>query len=860
MLIGSRRSALLLSSALVGLAMLGLGGAAQAADQTYQFDIPAESLGQALTDFSRASSQQIVFSEDATNGRATKGLHGRYTAARALTVLLAGTDLQVETNSAGVMMVRSKKVGAASNEGAGNPNAAVETVTVTGSHIHNVETLTPTTTITSNDMIDQGYTTLSEVLEQLPSNSKAGASTESNSVFGFGNGALNNYGYASGVNLLSLGSDDTLVLLNGRRLPSTAEGSSTDISGIPVSAIDHVEILEDGASAVYGSDAVAGVVNIITKKDFDGIETGAHIYNIADGKQPDLGGYALGGFDWGTGNIVANYDFEDQKPLLASARPFTSGSLSPNYLLPRQQTSSVYAAVNQELADQLQFSASGIFSDRPYSASNNLGFVQTVSGRNTQYAGSAELDYTPISDWKLSLFGEFGTEQDSYADSIPSFSLVVDIKYHYAENSFELDADGTVISLPGGDVKLAVGASERSESFSLNDNLSDHSNVSRQIYSAYGELFIPLVGENNAIPLVQQLSIDAALRYDHYSDFGSTTDPKVTVKWTPVAEVSFHGSYSTSFKAPTLFQLDGFPAVYGFVAPANPADPGLGNALEYYSQANPNLRPETATTFAAGATITPSKVPGFAFDASYFNIDYRNVVKFLESDFAFSDVLDGQLGNFVNTNPTAAQINSQLAVDAASGGNSCYASSCAPSTIKAIANLGFVNAAVVQLSGLNLDTHYQIDSTIGQFRIAGDATYFLAYQEMITPSATAAPGAGIVYSPPRLRGKINVGWFKDSWSANARLNYTGSERNPTDPSCQNSCPVGSWTTIDLSASYAFQDIPKAAFLDGTRLNISVANVFDSAPPYVFNAAGINYDPVNANPLGRTFSISITKRW
>jgi hypothetical protein len=76
MMCGSRRSALFLSSALSGLILMALGGQASAADQTYQFDIPAESVGQALTDFSKASSQQIVFSEEVTKGKARRGFTG----------------------------------------------------------------------------------------------------------------------------------------------------------------------------------------------------------------------------------------------------------------------------------------------------------------------------------------------------------------------------------------------------------------------------------------------------------------------------------------------------------------------------------------------------------------------------------------------------------------------------------------------------------------------------------------------------------------------------------------------------------------------------------------------------------------
>src|ERR1700674_4793857 len=105
-MIKQRRSVMLLTTALLGLSAVGFAANARAQEPTYQFDIPAEPLGQALTDFSAVSSQQIIMSEDVAKGRTTKELHGRYTAQQALDALLAGTGLTVEISPSGVLMVR----------------------------------------------------------------------------------------------------------------------------------------------------------------------------------------------------------------------------------------------------------------------------------------------------------------------------------------------------------------------------------------------------------------------------------------------------------------------------------------------------------------------------------------------------------------------------------------------------------------------------------------------------------------------------------------------------------------------------------------------------------------------------------
>src|ERR1700676_5802843 len=105
MTLKQRRGTLLLST-LVGGVFLRAGDAAHAADPTYRFDIPPETLSQALTDFGQAAALQIIYSESVVKGRKTPGLHGSYTAAEALDALLTGTDLTVDINSCGSLFLK----------------------------------------------------------------------------------------------------------------------------------------------------------------------------------------------------------------------------------------------------------------------------------------------------------------------------------------------------------------------------------------------------------------------------------------------------------------------------------------------------------------------------------------------------------------------------------------------------------------------------------------------------------------------------------------------------------------------------------------------------------------------------------
>jgi iron complex outermembrane receptor protein len=147
--------------------------------------------------------------------------------------------------------------------------AKVERIEVTGSRIKRVdmEGANPVQIITREDLVESGITNIGDILQEIPA--VAGAAT---------NTAINNGGSgAVRVSLRGLGSERTLVLINGRRLVNSGTGAdaSADLSTIPVAIIKRVEVLKDGASAVYGSDAIAGVVNIITRNDFEGFEVNA---------------------------------------------------------------------------------------------------------------------------------------------------------------------------------------------------------------------------------------------------------------------------------------------------------------------------------------------------------------------------------------------------------------------------------------------------------------------------------------------------------------------------------------------------------------------------------------------------------
>ncbi|WP_335921889.1 TonB-dependent receptor [Shewanella chilikensis] len=183
----------------------------------------------------------------------------------------------------------------------------VERIEVTGSRIKQVdmETASPVTVITAADLKVTGETSVADVLN----NSSINSFGSWRGMSGYGAGAS----ATSDVNLRGLGSQATLILLDGRRMPGTSSSSGTvaDTSSIPMAIVERIEILRDGASAVYGSDAVAGVINIITKKDFEGVELNY------TGESPDVEGgdssrfSVAAGFSTDKGNITLTFEHYD---------------------------------------------------------------------------------------------------------------------------------------------------------------------------------------------------------------------------------------------------------------------------------------------------------------------------------------------------------------------------------------------------------------------------------------------------------------------------------------------------------------------------------------------------------------------
>jgi outer membrane receptor protein involved in Fe transport len=214
--------------------------------------------------------------------------------------------------AAGTITAQAQTAGATDQQ----KSQALETIVVTGSNIRrvDVETANPVITIDKAKIQQSGKLTLGDLVQNLPS--IAGSPTNPNVNNGGGAGA-------SVLSLRGLGSARSLLLINGHRVPVQLQ----DLNMIPISAVERIEILADGASAVYGSDAIAGVVNIITNKTYQGAEFGAD-YGISDRDDGERkSGHLMFGHTTDKGSLLVGINYNKQDEISAANRKYSHDAL-----------------------------------------------------------------------------------------------------------------------------------------------------------------------------------------------------------------------------------------------------------------------------------------------------------------------------------------------------------------------------------------------------------------------------------------------------------------------------------------------------------------------------------------------------
>ena len=789
--------------------------------------------------------------------------------------------------------------------------------------------------------------------------------------------SLRNLGITSGS------TNNTLILLDGHRLPGMGIlQSSPDLDAIAPGAIERVDIVTDGGSSTYGSDAVGGVMNFITRKKFDGVRVNGS-YGFADhfnqynasviaggsidsvsayiaydyAKHDDLKGADLGwsrNLDWintaATGKEVgASLDCPVAN-IRASGIVYALPGLTPGLgnrcdgteltsIYPREIKHSVLGSIVVDSGGPVTFSVKAYYVNRkdysnggPRSVPSGITVpasspffiplpgaptsevfifdLSPVFGNSTrQNASLKSYGFTPSmrvdvgGDWQLNAFANYGVAKAQFigdpVNAAPIAAAAAAGTFNPANLSAATNAaalatardwiqfgrarqeminaravaDGPLFELPGGAVRAAVGVEYLYEKYAGANSrgltaaqLAALANrvASRTVKSVFGELNVPILGEGSGI---HNLSVTASGRYDDYSDFGGTFNPKIGVNLDPVEWLKLRGNWGKAFQAPGIsdLALGGAPnftilslATRPFANPALPAN-GRNNLVTFGGTKLP-LDAQKAKTWSLGFDMNPPVIKGLSMGLTYYSIDFKGAIAlppiFLPSVFYIDfpnnyvtyDKGDAALQTYFNQLAAQGAGNTATTLATLPGGNF--------STVYGILDSRVTNLARAKTTGLDFYTRLKHDTGFGNVygEVAGN--YILSFKSQTNPAAAIRSTIGADTS--RLRLTSSVGANIGNLQGQITWNYSqGYKITPTAANLQQS-RVASYSLFNLFFQYSVPG--DSAIAKDLVLSLNVDNVFDQDPPLFRGATGSFFGIANGFTLGRLVRFGLSKKF
>jgi iron complex outermembrane receptor protein len=456
-----------------------------------------------------------------------------------------------------------------------------------------------------------------------------------------------------------------------------------------------------------------------------------------------------------------------------------------------------------------------------------------------------------------------------------------------------------LFTLPGGDLGFAFGVEGRRETQSdtRDDNLNGTipfvdavtgavsvSNVAavsptpstsgaRTVVSAFGELAIPLVSPEMNIPLVSRFDVQAAGRYEHYSDFGSVFKPKVAAAWDVIDGLRLRGSYSMGFRAPNLEQtktvqysrLGSNTDFYrceadlraGRITSFNACNRGVSYSI--FVSGNPDLKPENSTNWTVGTVLQPRFIPAelgrVTLTVDFWSIKQTGIVGQFGPQNAL--VLDYLLRQQGSSNPNVIR-----AAPNADDTPLFTGTGLAPAGIVTTIQDQFVNLLPQTVQGIDMALIYQLhDTGIGDFDLDINVAKLTKFTRQVPPGIQTlfdARAAGTINvatpltdtsdliktrSRPEWRATASLTWSLEQFQVGGFVNFI-SAVNDTSFLDATGTPyvVDGQTTFNLYAQYRI----KSGGLKGTRFRIGARNLFNAQPPL----SGDGYLGALYNPYGR----------
>jgi iron complex outermembrane receptor protein len=438
-------------------------------------------------------------------------------------------------------------------------------------------------------------------------------------------------------------------------------------------------------------------------------------------------------------------------------------------------------------------------------------------------------------------------------------------------SSVDLKGSRELFALPGGMAALAAGVEFRRESF---DIVSD----AEQVAGNYIGIASTTVGASRTVnsffaelsaPLMKNLESQLAIRHDRYSDYESSTTPKLGLKWKALDTLAVRANYGEAFRAPSLTQtsnsrVQSFSTVTDPVRCPNGSTPlpggdttdCTGRTVASIFLPSTGLQPERSKSFSYGFIFSPTDRTSIQADLWEIRrrdqIDRFSAQQVINNEFT-PNYIGGQVQR--NTNPAAFLTNA--------AGVPIPGTGPVETTVRSFLNLG-----ETRVKGVDLDVRHRFSLGGGRVTLNALATWTTSYLYQLQKGGAFVNGAGNFYlfETPKLRGNASASYAKGDWSSFVRYNYTGGwdYNDPTVASgCYLSstsltlaylgrCQVRSWTTIDVGTSYTG--------FKGFTLAAVVRNVENRRAPYDPNQTTLGFNPSYHNPLGANANVSVTYRF
>lgn len=457
--------------------------------------------------------------------------------------------------------------------------------------------------------------------------------------------------------------------------------------------------------------------------------------------------------------------------------------------------------------------------------------------------------------------------------------------------------DGTLFDMPAGPLRVAVGA-ETIRYTMKQDNTrplgigpattgSATTNLTyeRSVNSAFVEALVPLVGPEMNIPLVRRLDVNLSGRYDKYSDFGETSNPKIGVNWEVIDGLKFRANYAESFVAPALTSrgdangitgesgfgnyalgtvnvpLAAYPSlagVPGCVAGATTCQLGSTITGVQITGGNKNLKPQTGKSWSVGADFQPAFVPGLRLSVTYWNTQIEGGITAPSAALA---VNAAGLNNLLTIYPAGA---TPAQIAAATAG--LPQTSSLPPAVYFTYNFQQQNALNLWVAGVDVSASYNFDTPMGGFSIDAIGSYKTRFRQQVGTGGAKfdvlnTTGFNTTFPSVKLETRVGLGWEHGDLSANVYWNHTGSYRNYSGTTVTSltrnaaGVPTGGGDKVDANNTFDLHvqyDIPGDNWMGKTEVFVDATNLFDKDPPF-FNATA-GYDNFVSSPIGRVITV------